>query len=250
MNFENMRINEIHGVIRFNSVNDQWVAKNRKNHIIGIQSRGKAVHTFKNSVFTISENCIYFMNQKDDYSVKVIEPCEAFSIHFTTYEDIDCNSFCIPIVNNTNILSILQKAEMANFTDKNLSLISLTYQLCAEIERIRTKKYLPKDTRILIAKEYFDLHFKEPGCLKSAVEKSGISARRFGELFRNTYDTTPNQYVTSRKIEYAKSLLSAGCHTVTEISALCNFSDVCYFTKVFKNETGISPAKWKYNLNI
>ena len=98
---------------------------------------------------------------------------------------------------------------------------------------------------MLVAKEYLDLHFKESGCLKTAIDKSGLSARRFGELFRNTYDTTPNKYITSRKIEYAKSLLSAGCHSVTEISALCNFSDVYYFAKVFKNETGITPGQWK-----
>lgn len=33
--------------------------------------------------------------------------------------------------------------------------------------------------------------------------------------------------------------------TVIEVSELCGFSDVYYFSKVFKQVCGISPSKWK-----
>ena len=244
MDFKNLRINEIHSVTRYKSTSNRWITRNRKNHIIGIQSHGKAIHYFKSTEFTLSENCIYFLNQRDDYTVKVVEPCESFSIHFTTYENITTDSFCVPVSNQTPFLSILEKSEVAQYTNNNLLLLSLAYQFCAEIERIRNKKYLPNDTRMIVAKEYIDIHFKEHDCLKSAIEGSGISARRFGELFRNMYNITPNKYVTLCKIEYAKSLLSVGYYSITEISDLCNFSDVYYFSNVFKNCVGVSPSRY------
>lgn len=245
MDFGNFHAKEIPAVAHYIPSSLRWNAKNRKNHIVGIQLRGKALHTFSHGEFLIAENCIYFLNQKDDYRVELIEPTEAFSIHFTTYEEITTDSFCLPAVNAANILSILQKAETAKATNNEHALHSFLYLLCAEFERIRKKTYSPKDKRMLLAKDYIDLHFRESDCLDTAIQQSGICSRRFGELFRNAYDTTPGKYLTARKIEYAKSLLSTGNISVTDVAALCNFSDVYYFSKVFKHETGVSPGKWK-----
>jgi YesN/AraC family two-component response regulator len=48
-----------------------------------------------------------------------------------------------------------------------------------------------------------------------------------------------------KKIELAQGLLSVGGITITEISDKCGFSDVYYFSKVFKQFTGKSPSNWK-----
>lgn len=244
MNFKDMRVREIRAVVRYNTTSSAWEAKNRKDHIVGIQLRGRAEHYFSFGNFEISENSLYFLNQKDDYRTEVIESCEAFSIHFTTYDEIDTPSFCIPTVNPAAILSVLQKAEIAKTSGDNLSLLSLLYRLCADVCRAREKAYLPRDRRILRAKEYIDTHFREYGCIEEATSDSGLSSRRFTELFKNIYDVTPAKYVTTLKIEYAKDLLITGRLSVSEVSELCSFSDIYYFSKVFKKETGMTPTEF------
>lgn len=242
MNFEDMRVREIRAVVRYNTTSSAWEAKGRKDHIIGIQLRGRAEHYFGFGNFEISENSLYFLNQRDDYKTEVIEPCEAFSIHFTTYEEIDTPSFCTRAQNPAAILPILQKAEIAKTSGDGLNLISLLYRLCAEVGRAREKVYSPKDRRILRAKEYIDTHFREDGCVDEAIAESELSSRRFTALFKNVYDVTPAKYVTTLKIEYAKDLLITGRLSVGEVGELCSFSDIYYFSKVFKKETGMTPT--------
>ena len=244
MNFQELRIKDVHGVVIYDTNMKHWVAQNRKDHIVGIKLDGSALHTFKDDEFVISRNCIYFLNQKDDYSVKVYESGKAFSIHFTTYEEIDTHSFCIPLQVCDEFVSILEKAKIAQDTNDNLTIMSLSYLFCAKLEYLRQKKYFPKDKRMIAAKKYIDLNYKEKNCLNSVISDSNLSFRRFGELFKENFFITPNRYIIHRRVEHAKTLLVSGLFTVEQIAEMCGFSDVYYFSKVFKKLTGIAPSKW------
>lgn len=246
MEFSNLQIKDIEAVIRYSPHLKQWTAAHRHVHYVGIAFKGKALHTFKNQKFSVDENCVYFFNQKDHYKVLVTEfPVECFSIHFTTTEKIDTDSFCFPVSNPAYFESLLEKAAQAQKSGNFLEMYVAAYSICAEINRLRKKEYYKKDKRMIEAKEYIDTNFNNPDCLKAVIAKSGISSRRFGEVFRKVYDVTPNKYIISKKIEYAKNLLSTGSFTVTQVASICNFSDVYYFSKVFKATTGITPGKYK-----
>ena len=95
------------------------------------------------------------------------------------------------------------------------------------------------------AKRYIDIHFKEDNCVEEATKIYQTTRRRFGDVFKTLYNITPNRYVISRRMEFAKELLSAGYIPIGEIAYLCGFSDIYYFSKVFKNETGVSPSEYK-----
>ena len=99
MIFEDMRIKDVRAVIHYTPNMAGWYAKERKDHFIGIQLCGSAHHKFNNRDFVLSSNCVYFFNQKDDYRVEVYERGESFSVHFTTYEDVETDSFCVPVEN-------------------------------------------------------------------------------------------------------------------------------------------------------
>ena len=240
MNFQELRIKDVHGVVIYDTNMKHWVAQNRKNHIVGIQLKGSALHTFKDNEFVISRNCIY--------SVKVYESGKAFSIHFTTYDEINTDSFCIQLPIRDEFVSILEKAKTAQDTNDDLAIMSLLYLFCAKLEHIRQKKYFPKDNRMVAAKTYIDMHYKEKSCLNLAISESNLSFRRFGELFKENFFITPNRYITHRRVEYAKTLLVSGLFSVEQIAEMCGFSDVYYFSKVFKKLTGIVPSKWTQQL--
>ena len=87
--------------------------------------------------------------------------------------------------------------------------------------------------------------FFAKNCLSRASERRGLIARRFGEVFRSNFVVTSNRYIIQRKIEYAKKFLSSEMLTVSEVSEKCGFSDVYYFSKVFKKECGITPIRRK-----
>lgn len=246
MDFSSLKIKEINCVVKFTAQKMNFVTQNRDNHIIGIHLSGSAVHYFKNQKFTIDEGCIYFLNQKDDYKVEVLKKGVAFSVHFTTYESIDTDSFCIkaPKANETvRLLSVIEK----DFLSKNseLDLMSNVYGLCSELNKIYQKSYFPKDKRMIDAEKYINSHFAESSCLADAAGNSLLSRRRFNELFKSCFGLTPNKYLTNLKIEYAKNLMGTDYFSISQIAEMCGFSDVYYFCKVFKTETGTTPAKYK-----
>lgn len=247
MVFENLRIKDVRSILHYTPNIKKWRAQNRKNHIIGITLSGAAQHDFANQSFVLSRNCVYFFNQKDDYEVEVFEVGDSFSVHFTTQEGIETDSFCIPVENPGEIIALLQKAEQLSHVSGNgdLALLSALYKLCDAIFRARQKGYFPKDMRIYSAKDYIDAHFQDTDCLDSAVKQCGLSSRRFNDLFKGNFGTTPNKYLIQRRIEQAKNMLETKSLTVSEIADLCGFSDVYYFSKVFKQTCGVPPSKWE-----
>ena len=247
MSLGSIRIKDVSGVLRYRPDTKKWSARNRRTHFIGIQLCGSALHTFKDHSFTLEEGSVYFFNRRDDYDVEVLSPPESVSVHFTTYEEIEEDSFCIPLDHGEEFLSLLQKIEiLCNTKDHNeLLLLSALYQLCGKLARLQQKPYFKRDEKILAAKEYMDLHFRESDCLCQATRQCGLSARRFNDLFKLSFETTPNRYITLQKIKYAKFLLETGSLRITEIAEHCGFSDVYYFSKVFKDVCGIPPSEWK-----
>ena len=46
-------------------------------------------------------------------------------------------------------------------------------------------------------------------------------------------------------MEYAKRLLASDYYRVYEVADMAGFSDVKYFSTVFKKETGSTPSEYK-----
>ncbi len=250
MTFNNMRVKEILSIVRFNPSIKSWSAKNRNSHIIGIQLKGSAIHKFSDKSFTISQNCAYFLNQSEDYNVEVSEATDAYSIHFTTYEPIETESFCKKAVNAEEIVKLISKIEATRLQNANgeLSTLSDFYALCNALMNLLSAPYTRKDVRLLSSKEYVDLHFREKDCLSKAAELTNVSRRRFNDLFKSQFHITPNEYVISKKIDRAKELMELGYLSLSAISEMTGFSDVYYFAKLFKQKTGVTPGEYKKRL--
>ena len=60
------------------------------------------------------------------------------------------------------------------------------------------------------------------------------------------FKTSPKEYITSRRVSHAKSIIDSGeFSTVKELALSVGYKDALYFGKVFKKAYGVSPS----NLN-
>ena len=249
LDFNNLKITGIDCVIKYTPEKMSFTTQNRHNHIIGILLSGSAVHILGSQKFTMDKDCVYFLNQKDDYKVLVLEKGVSFSVHFTTYESIDTESFCIKTSKSNEIVRLLNIIEKKYLSkDNELGLMTDFYGFCSELNKIYQKVYFPKDKRITDAEKYLNTHFAENDCLAKAAMQSSLSRRRFNALFKSCFGLTPNRYLISLKIGYAKNLMSTNNFSISQIAEMCGFSDVYYFYKVFKSETGSTPAGYKKNI--
>ena len=55
----------------------------------------------------------------------------------------------------------------------------------------------------------------------------------------------PGRYLTTVRVEAAMRLLLHREYTLDVIASLCGFSGANYLCRVFKKETGQSPAQWR-----
>ncbi|MDR0497509.1 MAG: AraC family transcriptional regulator [Treponema sp.] len=76
-------------------------------------------------------------------------------------------------------------------------------------------------------------------------EQVGISTSRLNEIFKTYTSMTPYQYYIDIKIHKAESLLEKEDLPVKEAAHRMGFEDQYYFSRLFKNKTGISPSDWK-----
>ena len=245
MEFQNLKLSEILGTVRFTPTIRRWYSANQT-HIIGIKLSGIAPHDFGYKKMSLDEGCVYFLNQSEPYHVNTAILGESFSVHFTTTEPIDTHSFCIKTENRNEVVSCLEKIESLFLKGKHDNEMYMHfYRLCVMLDNIRSREYAPKMPKIYDCRDYMDLHFREEKCLEQAALLSDVSRRRFNDLFRITFDTTPARYIIAKKVDYAKSLLVTADLSISDIASLCGFSDVYYFSKAFKTATGKSPSAFK-----
>ncbi len=247
--FSDVRVKDIHVVVRYTPSLIDFEVKNRGDHIIGLHTSGVGLHTFADHSFVLEPQSIYFFNQRENYKVHVAEVGMAFSIHFTTYEPCAAKSQCALVEDMQPVLALLERIEAAWLREGRCTaeILQLLYRLIYMYEGVFQKPYRQKDDRLLQAREYINLHFKEKDAANGAAALCGVSRRRFQDLFRERYHVTPNQYLTDRKIDHAKKLLRTGELSVSAVSEHCGIGDIYYFSKLFKKKTGRTPTEYQKN---
>src|SRR5690554_103348 len=67
----------------------------------------------------------------------------------------------------------------------------------------------------------------------------------FRRMFKNDTDLSPHQYFLQLKIMRAKGLLRTTTLSVKEISYECGFESIHYFSRLFKQKTGLTPGEFR-----
>lgn len=73
----------------------------------------------------------------------------------------------------------------------------------------------------------------------------GYSPDHFSRLFKQTFQQSPYQYVLSRRIEKAMTLLRDESLSIAEIATACGFSNQGHLTTAFKRRTGTTPGAYR-----
>ncbi len=84
-----------------------------------------------------------------------------------------------------------------------------------------------------------------PPTISELSAESCLSVSRFSHLFTEVVGKSPNEFIISLRIDKAKELLEGTGLSVREISESVGFADQNYFSRVFKDRTGVSPMSFR-----
>lgn len=92
---------------------------------------------------------------------------------------------------------------------------------------------------------YINSHISEEITIELISEKCYISKYYLCRMFKKKMGLTVMEYILQTRIVMAKELLKEGNLSVTEISIICGFSSPAYFSRIFKEKTGVTPSKYR-----
>lgn len=98
---------------------------------------------------------------------------------------------------------------------------------------------------IRLAKEYVREHYGETISLEIISRYIGLNPAYFSSVFKKTTGQNFMDYVTEVRVENAKSLLIRTDKDVADIAECAGYSDVKYFSKIFKKNAGLSPSEFR-----
>lgn len=92
---------------------------------------------------------------------------------------------------------------------------------------------------------YIDSHLHESMTLGEIAAAFNMAPKYFCRFFKKNFKKTLIEYVNSLRIERAALLLREEDDTITEVALSCGFSNISYFTRLFKRMTGYTPSAYK-----
>jgi AraC-like DNA-binding protein len=90
-----------------------------------------------------------------------------------------------------------------------------------------------------------DARYADPLTVADLAAVAGASPAHFSREFRKAFGETPHQYLLTRRLERAATLLRTTDRTVADICCLVGLASVGSFTTSFRRVYGLTPTDYR-----
>lgn len=158
----------------------------------------------------------------------------------------------------TGILADLSKIEIffkkiytalqADDSSGRIIASGLLYEMLVELFTIRYAKQAEGSEGNRIIQQlmlYIDEHYNQDITLEELSAYVSITPQYLCKLFQKHLNLRPFQYITMKRIQCAKKMLSDNTLSVQEIAHMTGYKDCSYFCAVFKKYEMLSPTQFR-----
>ena len=208
---------------------------------------GESTVFFNGKQLDVKKDTIRFLPQGEihEYIVKRKERGECIDIFFNTDIPVTNEAFVLKLNQSEKIKSLFKKifsVWVAKGDGYYFECVSIIYKIFAELQK---KNYIPESqfNSIKPAIDYIEKHFLDKKITAEELTLCcTISYPYIKKLFVKKFGVPPIKYSIQLKINYACDLLLSELYTVTQVAELCGYNDIYFFSRQFKEYTGISPT--------
>ena len=104
---------------------------------------------------------------------------------------------------------------------------------------------VPPARHLLRARDLIDARYREPLDVPALAKAAHASPAHFTREFRRAFGETPHQYLLTRRMERAASLLRSTDHSVASVCMEVGLTSVGSFTTTFKRTYGMTPTAYR-----
>ena len=128
-------------------------------------------------------------------------------------------------------------------TDENLDIVSESVLMYAFSKLTGVQESAPDIVRLMAL--HAEEHFSEGELsLRLLAEEWGYNQKYLSDSFKKRMGVGFSQYLKNLRIKHAVFLMEHGVESVKNVAFLCGFRDPLYFSKVFREEMGLSPKEY------
>lgn len=142
----------------------------------------------------------------------------------------------------------IQSLEKINDIDSILVLIQEAF--CTFTENVKTHRGRNYSKTITTCQNYILKNIYQELSLQQLVHITKKNPVYLSTLFKKEVGMPLIKYIQQEKVEEAKKLLTLTHRSILDISTMLNFNDQSYFTKIFKQQTGITPKQYRKQYTI
>ncbi len=210
---------------------------------------GKAKVKFNGKELITLPGTVRFLPKGElfEYRVERIECGECIDVFFDTDVPISDEAFVIDMSKREGVEPLFKKI-FCSFVAKDESYrfecFSLLYKIFSELKK---SSYIPENKFKLIkpALDIIRSDFLDKDIRTSELASAaGISETYLKKLFGERFGVPPKKYIIQMKINYAEELLRLGKYSVATVATMSGYSDIGFFSRQFKEYTGVSPGSF------
>jgi AraC-like DNA-binding protein len=142
----------------------------------------------------------------------------------------------------TNNLYLRRVQEAKNIEELTDILHIITKRMASKVFSFRGIRHA---SALKKAEQFINENFTRKISLKEIAGASGLSAPYFSSIFKEEMGENLSSYLNRLRVGKACRLLIHTDSSLSKIAGLCGFEDQSWFSKIFKNFTGISPGEYR-----
>lgn len=148
--------------------------------------------------------------------------------------------------------NLFQDIEFENYKDKSIEKIKeWLLKILLQINTYITKNKIEKDKKLILkVNEIVKKRYKEGITLSSLAQKFNVSISYLSKLFYEKNEVKFSTYINNLRLQKSKELLKVTNFKIYEIAREIGFDDPYYFSSWFKKHIGLSPTKYRKNINM
>jgi AraC-like DNA-binding protein len=131
------------------------------------------------------------------------------------------------------------------FLEKLLTMHEETVQAAHRLPNVRRATREELFRRVYRARDYADAMFAEKVTLADLANVAALSPNHLLRTFKNVFQQTPHEFLTTRRVGEAAHLLRTTGLGVTQICLAVGFDSLGSFSALFKQRTGFSPTAYR-----
>lgn len=147
-------------------------------------------------------------------------------------------------------LKIVETAQSSNTYSEILAMNLLENFLIQRMQTISIKKEEKYDYRVILACNFIsdnvDNCLQDKSFIEQVAQHVNLSPSRISHLFKENIGVSIISWREDQRVNKAKFLLQTTPLSISQIAQYLGYTDQFYFSRVFKNKTGLSPKKFRY----